>query len=206
VGDWTLYEAALTAAGYAVTHYTSPAVTLAGLQQHDVFVIGMAMASYTAEEQNAISGFVNAGGGLLIGQDFGGGLWSVHVREILNLFGTSDENNSIHDPVHHFEQSNPSTAIFDGQRNFLPHPILNGVTSFRVAAAASLSGGPEWTAIVETDDDTAPARRPVVVVRPFGEGRVLAFGDTNAWANQCIGDLDNEVFGVRCAEWLLFRF
>jgi hypothetical protein len=44
-----------------------------------------------------------------------------------------------------------------------------------------------------------------VVVRGLGAGRVLAFGDSNTWANHLIAHLDNRKFGVRCAEWLLFQ-
>jgi hypothetical protein len=205
VGDWTQYEAALVAAGYTVTHYTLPTVTLVELKKHDVFVVAAARAVYTAAEKQAISDFVNQGGGLLIVQDFGNAPWSVPTRDILNLFGTTDDNNFMQDPTNCFTPGQTDDVVFDYQRNFHPHPIVNGWKSFHVDAATSLSGGAGWATVVETDDDSTPVRRPAVVARAVGSGRIVAFGDSNTWANHLIGNLENRVFGVRCAEWLLFR-
>ena len=205
VGDWTQYEAAIVAAGYTVAHHTAASVTLAALQQHHVFVVSMVRSSYTAAEKQAIVDFVNGGGGLLIVQDFGNAPWSVPTREVLNLFGANDDNNFMQDPTNHFNPGQIDDVVFDYQRNFLPHPIVNGWKSFHVDAGSSLSGGPGWSTVVETDDDSTPARRPAVIARPFGGGRVVAFGDSNTWANHLIANLENKTFGVRCIEWLLFR-
>jgi hypothetical protein len=203
VGDWTDYESALTVAGYAVAHHTTTPLTLGALQRHDVFVIAMARSHYSTVEQQALVDFVNGGGGLMIVQDFGNGPWSVPTREILNLFGANDENNTALDDMHN-DGANPPSVIFDSQRNFLPHPIVNPLGSFVVGATCTLSGRDGWATVVETDDDADPARRPVLLVRPWGSGRVLAFGDSNAWANHLIGAYENRLFGVRCAMWLLF--
>jgi hypothetical protein len=205
VGDWIEFEAALVAAGYPVAHHTAPTVTLAALQKHHVFVMAMVRVSYTAAEKQAIVDFVNAGGSVLVVQDFGNAPWSVPTRDILNLFGANDDNNVVDDPTNAFTPGQGSHAIFDAQRNFLAHPIVTGLQSFHVNAAASLSGDPAWSTVVETDDDSMPSRRPVVIARAFGGGRVVAFGDSNTWADHAIADLENRRFGVRTIEWLLFR-
>lgn len=205
IGDWTTYESALINAGYSVAHYTAPAVTLAELKKHDVFVVAVPRVSYSAAEKQAMSDFVNTGGGLLIVQDFGNAPWSPPTREILNLFGTNDDNNFMQDPTNHFLPGQTDDVVFDYKRNFLAHPIVNGWKSFHVDAASSLSGGAGWTTVVETDDDSIPARRPAVIARSYGPGRIVAFGDSNTWADHLINNLENKLFGVRCAEWLLFR-
>jgi hypothetical protein len=204
-GDWTQFEAALNSTGYTVAHHTSSTVTLVALKKHDVFVVATARASYSAAEKQAIVDYVNGGGGLLVVQDFGNAPWSVPTREVLNLFGTNDDNNFMEDPTNHFIPGQFDDVVFDYQRNFLPHPIVNGWKSFHVDAAASLSGGQGWTTVVESDDDSTPARRPAVIARAFGSGRVVVFGDSNTWANHLIANLENQLFGVRCIEWLLFR-
>jgi hypothetical protein len=203
IGDWTDYEAALTGAGYTVAHYNAATVTLADLQNYDVFVISMARSYYSNAEKQAISDFANGGGGVMVVQDFGNAPWTLPTRDILNMFGANDDNNIVTDPTNN--DGNPGWVIFDYQRNFLPHPITNGWKSFRVDAVCSLSGGGGWTTIVETDDDSTPVRRPVVLGRGFGSGRVLAFGDSNTWANHLLGAYENQLFGIRCAEWLLFQ-
>jgi hypothetical protein len=203
-GDWTQYEAALVAAGYSVAHYTAPSVTLANLQQYDVFVIAIPRSNYTPTEKRIIVDYVNGGGGLLVVQDFGNAPWSLPTREILNLFGATDDNNFMEDPTHCFTPGQFDDVVFDYQRNFLPHPITNGWKSFHVDAATSLSGGAGWTTVVETDDDSTPPRRPAVLARPYGSGRVVGFGDSNTWADSLISHLENKTFGVRCIQWLLF--
>ena len=212
-GDWTDYETALIAAGYTVAHHTAPTVTLADLQAHDVFVIAVARGFYDPAEKQAITSFVSGGGGLMIVQDYGippptpAAPWSAPTREVLNLFGANDDNNMVQDAIHNNSASyNPPFAvIFDYQRNFLTHPIVNGWKYFGIDAICSLSGGTGWTTIVETDDDSIPVRRPVLLGRSYGSGRVLAYGDSNTWANYLIGSYENKLFGIRCAEWLLFR-
>jgi hypothetical protein len=203
-GDWVQYEQALVAAGYTVAHHTRATVTLSTLKQHDVFVVAMARSAYAAAEKQAMVDYVNGGGGMLIVQDFGNAPWSLPTRELLNLFGASDDNNIMDDALHCFTPGQSDDVVFDYNRNFLPHPIVSGWKSFHVDAAASLSGA-GWTTVVETDDDAMPARRPAVLAREFGAGRVVTFGDSNTWADHLIGHLENKLFGVRCAEWLLFR-
>jgi hypothetical protein len=204
-GDWIQFEAALTGAGYTVAHNTTTPITLAVLQRHDVFVVATARGVYTTPEKKAIVDFVNAGGGLLIVQDFGNAPWSEPTREILNLFGANDDNNTMKDPTNCFSPGQTDDVVFDYERNFHPHPIVDGWKSFHVDAAASLSGDAGWSTVVETDDDSTPPRRPAVIARAFGSGRVAAFGDSNTWADHLIGNLDNKRFGVRCIEWLLIR-
>jgi hypothetical protein len=174
-GDWTAYEAALVNAGCTVSHHTAPSVTLTELKKHDVFVIVIARTPYTDAERKAIMEYVNGGGSLMIVQDFGNAPWSVPTRMVMN------------------------------KRNFMPHPIVQGFKSFHVDACSSLSGDNEWSTVVETDDDSSPSRRPVVMARTFGAGRIVIFGDSNTWCDHYINNLENKLFGLRCAEWLLFR-
>ncbi len=204
IAAWADYEQALIDAGYTVAHNTTTPITLAMLQNYDVFVVAVAYSSYNSAEKTAIVDFVNQGGSLLIVQDFGNAPWSVPTREILNLFGANDDNNYVLDPTN-IVGGMASQVVFDSQRNFRPHPIVNGWHSFHGNATASFSAGNGWTTVVETDDDSTPPRRPVLIARAFGSGRVLAFGDSNVWDYQRIGNLDNKLFGVRCIEWLLFR-
>jgi len=77
------------------------------------------------------------------------------------------------DAMHCFTPGQTDDVVFDYVRNFLPHPIVNGWKSFHVDAATSLSGA-AWTTVVETDDDATPVRRPAVLARGFGAGRLVA--------------------------------
>jgi hypothetical protein len=47
-------------------------------------------------------------------------------------------------------------------------------------------------------------RSPALIARAFGQGRVVALGDSNIWANHLIGVRQNKDLGIRCVKWLLF--
>jgi hypothetical protein len=203
VGDWTTFAQELTAAGLTVSQHTAGAITASVLNQHHTFVIAMARMSYTQSEKDAIVNYVNQGGGLLIAQDFGNAPWSPPTREILNLFGANDDNNTAEDPTNN-DNSNVTNIVFDSSRNFYAHPITSGISDFSVSATATLSGGRGWTTVAETDDDSTPVRSPVLIARAFGQGRVVALGDSNSWADHLIGARQNKDLGIRCVKWLLF--
>jgi hypothetical protein len=202
VGDWTRFESALRSAGLTVSHL-SGAITPASLSECDVLVVAVARTAYNVVEKKAIASFVGNGGGLLMVQDFGNAPWSVPMRDLLNTFSTSDENNLIFDETNNV--GDPGWVLFEPARNYHPHTILTGINAFHVNAAASLTGGTLWETIVETDDDSVPSRRPVLIARNMGSGRLLAFGDSNTWADGLIADLDNQRLGVRSIQWLLQR-
>ena len=175
--------------------------------QHTDAVCSLALGlslEYSASEKAAITSFVNGGGGLLIV-----GEWSfyqpltVALSALLNIFGANYDDNQVEDPTNYEDQT--YYVLYDNQRNFLPHPIVDGLTQIKLFAGSSLSGGDGWKTIIETDDDSVPARRPIVICRPFGAGRIVAFCDSTFLTNVYIQSYDNKAFGLRCAEWLLFR-
>jgi Domain of unknown function (DUF4350) len=203
VGDWATFAQELSNAGMTVSHHNSGTITASVLNQYHALVIAMARVSYTQSEKDAIVNFVNQGGGLLISQDFGNAPWSAPTREILNLFGANDDNNTAEDPTNN-DNSNFTNIVFDSSRNFYAHPITIGLSDFSVSATATLSGAGGWNTVVETDDDSTPVRSPVLIARAFGQGRVVALGDSNIWADHMIGVRQNKDLGISCIKWILF--
>ena len=78
-------------------------------------------------------------------------------------------------------------------------PATSGVSASTFSTAAG------WTTVVETDGDAVPANQPVLIERGVGTGRVLVFGDSNTLANYVIGNHDNQAFGVRLGDRVLFK-
>ena len=62
--------------------------------------------------------------------------WAAPTREILNLFGTNDDNKFAEDPTNCFNPGQVDDVVFDQARSFHSHPIVTGITSFHVDAAA----------------------------------------------------------------------
>jgi hypothetical protein len=208
-GDMGQLETELTNAGLTVSHLTGT-LDLPTLEKHDVFVISVPRDYYTQAEETAIVDFVNRGGGLLVCQDYGltpplpPSPWTHPTREVLYLFGAADEENMAQDQQHNVS-GHPAWIEFDTARNFTTHPIVQPLKQFTTDAVCTLSGGVGWETVAETDDDAAPPRRPVLIARGIGAGRVAAYGDSNTFADHRIGTANNAQLGVRCVEWLLFK-
>lgn len=208
-GDYTQYEAALTGAGYTVSHLTGT-LDLATLEKHDVFIVATPWVGYSAAEKSAISAFVTNGGGLLVCQDFGSQPplptpgWIHPTREVLAVFGATDDGGMAQDAQHTWDGT-PSHLLFETGRNFGSHPIVQPLRQWTVNAANTLSGGAGWATVTETDADATPPLRPALIARPFGAGRVAAIGDSNTFDDTMIVQPQNRDLGVRCVSWLLFE-
>lgn len=210
-GDTGPWEAAIVAAGNTVDHLLTPPITAAALQPYRALAIIMPRTGYTSAETQAISDFVQAGGGLLIAQDYGvepglGGPmpWSWPVRSVLGIFGLIDDNNIALDALH-CDSGIPGNVVFDAQRSFNAHPVVAGLKSVSVSATCTFSTAAGWSTVIKTDTDSTPADQPVLVEQAFGAGRVLVFGDSNTFSQYEFAKYDNTTFGVRCAERVLFK-
>jgi hypothetical protein len=210
-GDLGAWEAAVTAAGNTVDRLTASPVTLAALQPYRAFAVVTPRIAYGAAETQAISDFVQAGGGLLIVQDHGldpglGGPmpWSWPTRSVMGAFGLVDDDNMARDALHN-DGGNPGRVVLESSRSFKPHPVVAGLAAVMADATCTFSSAAGWTTIVETDADTVPPNQPVLVERSVGAGRVLVFGDSNSWTDIEIGKYDDQALGVRCCERVLFK-
>lgn len=209
-GDLTMWESALAAAGNKVDRLMTAPITAAALQPHRALVIVGPRVGYTSAEMQAISDFVYAGGGLLVVGDYGVDPavitmpWTWPTRSVMGAFGVIDDNNMAEDALHN-DGGLPGNVIFEAQRCFKPHPIVNGLNTISVYATCTFSLAAGWTTIVETDSDAVPPNQPVLIERSFGAGRVVIFGDCNSATDTEIGKYDNQAFALRCAERVLFK-
>jgi hypothetical protein len=207
--DLIIWEAALVAAGNKVDRLLSAPITAAALQPYRAFVVVMPRVAYTSPEVQAISDFVDAGGGLLVVGDFGVDPavvtmpWSWPTRSVMGAFGVTDRNNVAEDALHN--DGGPGRIVFASQRCFKPHPITNGLSNVLVDATCTFAASAGWTTIVETDSDAVPPNEPVLIENAFGAGRVVIFGDSNSANDTNIGKYDNQAFALRCADRVLFK-
>ncbi|MGH3843705.1 MAG: DUF4350 domain-containing protein [Pseudonocardiaceae bacterium] len=203
-GHSTLWESALVSNGITVDHLSASPLTASALQPYRALAVILPLVSYDPAEVQVISDFVNAGGGLLIAQDWGldpasgANPWSLPTRSVMSAFGLTDDGNFATDTTHN-EAGNSYWIRFEAGRNFSPHPVVAGLTAISMHHTCTLSGGGVWVAAVTTDTDTQPPSRPVVMERDVGAGRVLVLGDSNVLEDLTIGEHENQAFAVRCA-------
>ena len=208
--QWSQLNSSLTAGGLAVAYHahTNGRLTAAALQQSDLVVIRPHDYTYDAAEKQALLDFVNQGGAMMVAGEWGPSIPSAPTIDLLAHFGATYESNTIMDAAHS-AGGYPSWVVYSAARNFIAHPINAGLAGLQSAAGSSLSGT-QWQAILESDDDATPPRRPAVIVREMGSGRVFAVGDTNIWSNDDlygpkISVADNRRFAIRSVNWLLSR-
>lgn len=197
-------EDALVAAGYEVDRFEGPEITAAVLEPYDVVMVATAQVPYSEAEKQAMVDFVNTGGGLFVAMDFGG--FATVTRLVLHAFGADSDTVLVEDPLHSVPGS-PSSSwlILEQARNFVPHVILQGISSAQFRASTSMWGGAGWQTVIESDDDAMPPRRPLLMARSFGSGRVVVCGDFSWLSYFSLDMVDNEALAVRCVEWLLFQ-
>jgi hypothetical protein len=205
----TRLESAVVANGIAVAHHTSGPLTAAALQPHRAVAIVLPTLAYDAAEIQAIVDFVNAGGGLLLAQDwgidprFGYAPWSLPARGVMSAFGLVDDSNLVLDTLHN--DGIAEQLRFDVGRNFGSHPIVSGLSTLTAVWSCTLATGNGWSPVIATDADAVPPERPVVAERAVGGGRVLVLGDSNMLNDSTVPLRENLAFAVRCVEWVTFR-
>jgi uncharacterized protein DUF4350 len=208
-GDLIKWEAALVATGAKIDRLLSAPITAATLQPYRALVIVGPRIGYGSSEVQAISDFVQAGGGLLIVGDYGVDPsiitmpWTWPTRSVMGGFGVIDDNNMAEDAQHN--DGGPGNVIFEASRCFKPHPIVTGLSAISVSAVCTYSLATGWTTVIATDSDAVPANQPVLIERSFGAGRVLIFGDCNSATDTEIAKYDNQTFALRCADRVLFK-
>ena len=65
---------------------------------------------------------------------------------------------------------------------------------------AATLGETSWNPVVDTDADSTPVRRSVLIARGSGQGHV----EYNTWADHLIGTRHNIDLAIKCGKWLLF--
>ena len=201
-GFWTDYKADITLRGYTFGHVTTGPVTTALLERWDVLVLRPHRYHYTGDEKVAIQEFVNSGKSVWIVAEFGTPYIFPATQDAMSMFDITHGNNMVTDPTNH--ELEEFWVVYEQDRNFGTHPILEGIDKIRLDAGATVSG-PGYTILVETDDDAVPPRQPMVIAKDHGSGRVLAIADSSFVQFDRYMLHDNDRFALQATEWLLFR-
>ncbi len=181
--DWTINGAYsdwadnLTALGYTVEELTTNPITYGDnsnpqdLSNYAVYVIPEPQDSFTTNEANAIREFVLNGGGLILISDHNG----------------ADRNNNGLDAVHIFNE-NLSTAQYGITFNYdevSKDPISDIDTTACPALTNNVSSIGIWNgATIKVSGNASGvifynSTAPVVVNSTFGNGRIIAIGDSS---------------------------
>ena len=168
----------------------------------DVFVFACPDGSKLGKSEiDALSDFVEKGGGLLVIGNAGGdrGL-RTNMNDILNKFGIEMLSDQVKDEASN-EFNMPTHPVINDVKD---HPIGNGVAEIVVVAGCSVRGSTNMKGIVYTSPAAEPPNAPVLVAGDFKQGRVVAVGSYRLFSNYGAGLSlrNNRTFAMNIFRWL----
>lgn len=149
-------------------------------------------------EIESIKKFVKAGGGLMLLSLSGGdrGLMN-NMSQISKDFGIVFENTAVKDT-----RNNAGVPTMLVIRDFVPHPITEGITEMVIPAACTLRVTGDATAVAMTSDVADPASQPIIAVAEYGKGRIVCVGSYEVFRSGGMKNESNRLFALNAFRWL----
>lgn len=175
-------------AGFTVSATSEGGFLSKNLNDYDIAVVSLASAwfsSYTSVEAEAIRYFVYNGGGLLIMGD-NSGCPNSNLEPIASLFGISLGMSNLQDSRAYITMSDS-------------HQILNGINQVYMQYAGEIASTAGLTELA-WEEVTGKA---VLVAGNYGNGRIVAIGDTSPFDNEFYTFVDNKQFSINTFNYLV---
>jgi hypothetical protein len=203
--------AALSTRELAVDAHRDGPLDAAVLAQVDVLVIAHPSEDrwektdgrspvFSPEELTAIETWVRDGGGLVVLGETEQDKYGTNLGELVSRFGIGFTNTTVYDYTH-LHGDNPAWIL--GQRGSAGAgtDLLARVehAAFYRSGALELSDGAR--AVLRTSATADPAGVPVMAIAEAGAGRVVVFGDSDLFGDDCFDDLDHRDLWVDTITW-----
>lgn len=207
----------LESSGYAVKEIYG-SITSEALSGCCALIITAPSLSYFNYELSAIQDFANAGGGVMICANYGVSStqpsWVPICQNLAQKFGITLDNNSAYDSTHNMS-GYPYWITFNSE-SIAQHPITTGVNTLQCFATTTMNTPDNASVLVSTDSDASPASRAAIIVKPYGQGRVVCCGsplyladpiddletDTGTYDMTGLFAADNRRFAYNAITWL----
>lgn len=188
--------------GFSVDELNPYPITPSLLANYDLVLFASIYKSreIAQSEADALVDFVNKGGKLYLVTEWGGysTKWRNSFNKVGSAFGITSDYNQVSDPTD-YDQYNIWPVI----KNMQAHPITEGVTSFVLPSATTITVSSPAMAVALTDKDATPAGRAVLAATEAGSGKVVAAsGDSNFLGNKFLALYDNRILVKNIFTWL----
>ncbi|MBC9955828.1 DUF6421 family protein [Yimella sp. cx-51] len=159
---------------------------------------------FTADEIDAVVGFVEQGGGLIVLAECEQDVYGNNVNELLARFGLCVTSTLVHESAESGRRHQDNATWVRGEV-ITGHGqgVLAGVDDlcFYRAGVIDVSGAPEAQVLVRTSATAHPALEPLVVTASFGAGRVVVLADSDLVGDDSIHELDHTRFWINIVTW-----
>ncbi|WP_270889556.1 DUF6421 family protein [Pedococcus sp. 5OH_020] len=199
--------------GFTVAANHEP-LEAAGLAQADVLVVahpaahgterssGQGSPRFTGEEIDAVAEFVRAGGGLVVLAECDQDIYGNNLTELLRRFGIGVVSTTVQDAAQ--RHNGVSTWVLaDLPTGRDAHSALTAVSAvcFYRSGVLDVSAAPQATVLARTGPSAHPASAPLAVATEFGDGRVVAFADSDLFGDDSIHELDHRALWSNAVTW-----
>ncbi|HEY6168484.1 MAG TPA: DUF6421 family protein [Verrucomicrobiae bacterium] len=149
-----------------------------------------------AEELDAVCEFVRRGGGLIVISEYEHEKYGNNLNELLAPFGLAFENNTVEDVAACIHE-NPEWFVAGP-----PEPLFNHLaTSVCYYRGCSVRAEGASTLVLRASMHAQPERAGLIGVAKFGEGRVVAVGDSLFLGDRRFAEHDHQQLWLNLVYW-----
>nr|WP_055503315.1 DUF6421 family protein [Nonomuraea pusilla] len=195
--------------GHTVTAHTDGPLTPEALAGQDVLVIahpsgerwerttGLGSPVFSDAELATVRAFVAEGGGLVVLAEEEQDKYGNNLAELLAGFGVGVEHTTVRDPRH----AHRGVATWVLGERATDDGLLAGVRSACFYRSGVLKAPDGATVLFSTSADADPAGAPLAVALRHGNGRVVAFADSDLFGDDSIEDHDHRRLWGNVVTW-----
>ena len=157
---------------------------------------------FSPEEIEAITVWVERGGGLVVLAETEYDKYGSNLNDLLRQFGIQIESATVQDYSHH--RNAPTWVLAELERP--PRDATGSDLLARVEAACFyragvLSLGEGAHALARTHASASVPNAPLAAIATHGAGRVVVLSDSDLFGDDCIGELDHEALWLNLVWW-----
>ncbi|MFD9941596.1 DUF6421 family protein [Nonomuraea sp. NPDC059023] len=194
--------------GHTVGAHITGALDTGTLQDQDVLVIahpsgerwerttGHGSPVFSAAELDAITAYVQDGGGLVVLAEEEQDKYGNNLNDLLARFGVAVEHTTVRDP----KNAHRDVATWVLAAKNTSDGLLAGVgkACFYRSGVLAADGA---TVLFASSPSATPAGAPLAVARTYGKGRVVVFADSDLFGDDSIEDYDHRRLWGNVVTW-----
>jgi hypothetical protein len=212
--SYALAAAAVTAAGFEIASHAAGWLDASALRNADVLVIahpsdpawerttGSGSPRLDEAELDAISAFVEAGGGLIVLGETEQAKYGNNLNALLARFALELRNDTVQDYEHNLGAPSWVLARIEAGERGTSGDVLAGVHEvclYRATTIECMNGG---RVLARAHDSASAPGAPLIAATRHGAGRIVVLADSDLFGDDCIDQLDHRRLWLNVVDWV----
>ena len=215
--SYALAADAVTAAGFEIASHADGPLDAAALAGADALVIahpsdpawerttGSGSPRLTAAELDAITAFVDSGGGLIVLGETEQAKYGNNLNELLGRFEIELRNDTVQDYEHNLGAPSWVLPRVESGERGAGGDVLAGVHEvclYRATTIAAVNGA---RVLARAHDSASAPGEPMIAATRHGAGRIVVLADSDLFGDDCIDQLDHRRLWLNIVDWVARR-